>query len=255
MGPVQTKRAAFESPRGEDFMEMSHEPIRILIADDHPIFRVGLRKVLESQRDFRVVGEAADGAEAVKLAHQFQPDILLLDLDMPNGSGLETLRQLSAAPSAPRTILVAASIEKEETLAAIRLGARGVILKETPPGRLLDSVRSVMANRFWVGRDRVADLVQAIKALESDSKQPGDLERFGLTPRERQMVAAIVSGRTNKDIAREFSISKETVKRHLSNTFDKLGVSNRLELALFALHHQLVPENLGLRPSRSSVTP
>jgi two-component system nitrate/nitrite response regulator NarL len=234
-------------------MNKGSQSIRILIADDHPIFRVGLRTVLESQKDFQVVGEAADGAEAVKLALKLKPDIFLLDLEMPKASGLEVLRQLSASRSSCRTLLVATTIEKEHTLAAIQLGARGVVLKETIPKLLLDSIRWVLSERFWVGRDRVADLIHAIQAVETTSDEPDDFRRFGLTPRERQIIAAILGGYTNKDAAKEFSISQETVKRHLSSIFDKLGVSNRLELALFAIHHGLTVEKLGLGGAPPSV--
>jgi DNA-binding NarL/FixJ family response regulator len=237
----------------EDSMDMRRQSARILIADDHPIFRTGLRTMLESQKDFRVVGEAADGAEAVKLALRLKPDILLLDLNMPKVSGLEALRQLAASSLTCRTILVATVIEKEETLVATELGARGVVLKDMSAKLLINCIRSVMANQFWIGQDSISGLVQAIRALEPRSKEADVIQRLGLTPRERQMVAGILSGLTNKDIAQEFSISIETVKRHLSSIFDKVGVSNRLELALFAIHHHLGPEELALRPTGSSV--
>jgi two-component system nitrate/nitrite response regulator NarL len=218
------------------------------------MFRVGLRTVLESQKDFHVVGEAADGAEALKLVHHLKPDILLLDLAMPNVSGLEALHQLTVSTSTCRSILVAGVIEQEETLLAIQLGARGVVLKDMPAEFWITCIRCVMSNQFWIGRDGVADLVQAVRALESKFKDPKDIKRFGLTPRQHQLVAAILSGYSNKDIAQEFSISEETVKRHLSNIFDKLGVSNRLELALFAIHHRLSPIEIGLRPTASPVS-
>ncbi len=252
---VESKRPALKSPCREDSMDRKRQFVRILIADDHPIFRIGLRKVLEFQKDFRVVGEAANGAEAVKLANQLKPDVLLLDLDMPNVSGLEALRELRASSSACRTVLIAAAIEKEEILTAMKLGARGVLLKEQPAELLINCIRSLMSDQFWIGQDSASDLVEAIRALESRTEEISDIQRLGLTARERQIVAAILSGHTNKDIAQEFSISKETVKSHLSNIFDKLGVSNRLELALFAIHHQLGPEELGPRPGKSSVSP
>jgi two-component system nitrate/nitrite response regulator NarL len=226
--------------------------IRILIADDHPIFRTGLRAVLQAEKNILIVGEAGDGGEVVKLAERLKPDVLLLDLDMPNTSGLEALRQISLQRLPCRTILLGAAIDKDQILAAIQLGARGVMLKDTSAKLLVDGIRWVAANRFWFGRDRVSDLLQALQAVEVKEGGAPDLERFGLTARERQVIATILSGYTNKDIAQEFSISEETVKRHLSNVFDKLGVSNRLELALFAIHHKLGPEELAVRARDSS---
>lgn len=224
-------------------MGKGSQPIRILIADDHPIFRDGLRKLLESEQDFRVVGEAADGAEALKLAQQLQPDILLLDWAMPRVAGLEALRRLAHSTTPVRTILLTAAIERDQVLTAMQLGARGVVMKESATELLLKSIQAVMAGEYWVGRDSIGDLVQAVRTLEAGFHVAEERVRYGLTPRERDIVFAIVEGCTNKNIAERFSISQETVKRHLSNIFDKVGVSNRLELALFAIAHNLVPKS------------
>ena len=213
--------------------------IRILIADDHPIFRDGLRKLLEAESGFEVVGEAADGEEAVNLARRLKPDILLLDLAMPRYTGLDALKGLTELPSV-RTIVLTAALEKEEVLEVLQLGARGVVLKESTTQVLLKSVHGVMAGQYWVGRDSVASLVQALRDLTPSRSGDTKPKNFGLTPRELEIVAAIVAGYTNKDIAEKFSLSAQTVKHHLTNIFDKLGVSNRLELALFATSHRLV---------------
>lgn len=217
------------------------QPIRIVIADDHPIFRDGLRRLLESESDLKVIGEASDGLEAVKLARQLKPDILLLDLAMPRQPGLEALRELSSGPvSNPvRVILLTAAAEKKQIVEALQLGARGVVLKDSATQLLLKSIHTVMAGEYWVGRESVSNLVQYLRNLVQSSEGDARQKKFGLTPRELEIVSAVVAGYSNKEIAEYFKISEDTVKHHLSNIFDKLGVSTRLELALFAVNQGL----------------
>ena len=214
-------------------------PIRILIADDHLIFRAGLRRLLEAEPGFLVVGEATEGEETVRRVRELKPDILLLDLAMPGVPGLEALRQLDESASPVRTILLTAAIEKEELVKALQLGAWGVVMKESAIDLLFRSIRSVSAGEYWVGRERVADLVKTLRARvppAADSRK----KTFGLTPRELEITTTIAAGYSNKEIAQKFTISEDTVKHHLSNIFNKTGVSSRLELALFAVNHRLV---------------
>lgn len=214
---------------------------RIVIADDHPIFRDGLRRLLETEPDLKVIGEACDGAEAVKLVKQLKPDILLLDLAMPRHPGLEALREMSSASNqnAVRVILLTAAAEKNQIVEALQLGARGVVLKDSATQLLLKAIHTVMAGEYWVGRESVSNLVQYLRTLVQSSGEEARQKKFGLTPRELEIVSAVVAGYSNKETAEYFKISEDTVKHHLSNIFDKLGVSTRLELALFAVNQSL----------------
>jgi two-component system, NarL family, nitrate/nitrite response regulator NarL len=217
------------------------QQVRIVIADDHPIFRDGLRRLLEAEPDLKVLGEASDGAEAVKQARHLKPDILLLDLAMPRMPGLEALRDLSNSPgtSPVRVILLTAAAEKNQIVEALQLGARGVVLKDSATQLLLKCIHTVMAGEYWVGRESVSNLVQYLRSLMQSSNDEARKKKFGLTPRELEIVSAVVAGYSNKEIAEYFKISEDTVKHHLSNIFDKLGVSTRLELALFAVNQSL----------------
>ena len=215
--------------------------IRIVIADDHPIFRDGLRRLLEAEGNLKVLGEASDGAEAVKLVRKLKPDILLLDLAMPKHPGVEALRDLSSPGNASgiRVILLTAAAEKGQIVEALRLGARGVVLKDSATQLLLKAIQTVVAGEYWVGRESVSNLVQFLRTLMQSTHDQAGQKTFGLTPRELEIVSAVVAGFSNKEIAGYFKIAEDTVKHHLSNIFDKIGVSTRLELALFAVNQSL----------------
>jgi len=223
---------------------MSEQPeeIGVLIADDHPIFRAGLRKLLEAEPGFRVVGESADGEQTVRLARQLKPEILLLDIRMPKLSGLEVLRELKASENPVRTVVLATSMEKDQIVEALQLGARGIVLKHAASSVVFEGIRSVLAGRYWVCHESVTDLVQALLEIKPQPEIRSSSQKFGLTRREVEVIALIVGGYTNKDVAKKFGISEHTVKHHLTNIFDKLGVSNRLELALFSIDHHLADD-------------
>jgi two-component system nitrate/nitrite response regulator NarL len=218
---------------------MMNRTVRVVIADDYPIFLYGLLKLLETKPLLQVVGQAANEDEAVTLVRQLKPDLLLLDLAMTLQPDLEVLRSITNFSNSTRTILLTGSIDKTQTLEALQLGARGIVLKKSTTEILFKCISAVMAGQYWVGRDTIADLVHYLRGQLSSSKKETRKPNFGLTERELEIVSVIASGCTNRDIAEEFSISQQTVKHHISNIFDKTGVSNRLELALFAINHRL----------------
>ena len=213
------------------------QPVRLVIADDHPLLRDGLRRLLEAQPDHKVIGEASDGAEAVTLVRQLKPDILLLDLAMPKMSGMEALRELSTPANAlpVRVILLAAAIEKMQISEALQLGARGVVLLDSPTQVLLNAIQTVIAGEYWVLREPI--LKPCLRTLKREARRKVRQKKFGLTPRELEIVSAVVGADSGKEIAEYLKISEDEVKHHLSNIFDKLGVSTRLELALFAVNN------------------
>ncbi len=219
---------------------MAATVIKVLIADDHPVVRIGLRNMLQHENQIKVVAEAKDGVEALNMVRTLRPDILLLDLAMPKLPGMEALRELTGDTMQTRTIVLTGHVDKRQILEALQLGARGVVLKDAVVEHLSACIRAVMQGQYWLEGHPVQNLVQVLRDLAAQTAPP-PRKTFGLTARELEVVTLITEGSTNKHIAQSFGISEETVKRHLTNIFNKLGVGNRLELALFALNHNLLP--------------
>jgi two-component system, NarL family, nitrate/nitrite response regulator NarL len=209
--------------------------VRIVIADDHPIMRDGLRRLLAEEPDFLVVGEACDGHEAAERVAALQPDLLLLDLLMPGASYVDVLQAISVTASATRSLLLTASIEPDEVVKALGAGARGIVLKNAASVLLMKAIRTVHAGEYWVAREDIGSLVGTFRGQAVPPPQ-----QFGLTRRELEIVMTVATGSTNREIAQRFSLSEETVKHHLTKIFSKVGVANRVELALFAINEQLV---------------
>src|SRR6202171_3648131 len=211
--------------------------VRIVIADDHPIVRDGLKKLLLLEDDFEIVGEAGDGREVLSKVQEVDPDVLLLDLRMPNLDGLAALQALQQTNKRTRVIILTASEDKNEFVQALKLGCSGIVLKQTAPELIVKSIRKVHGGEIWLDSHTTAAVMRQFAAPgEIGSGSGKSRERSPLSQREREIVQLVAQGYKNKEMAEKMFISEQTVKNHLHNIFDKLGVSDRLELALYAIH-------------------
>ena len=223
--------------------EKKKATVRIVIADDHPIVRDGLKKLLLLEDDFEIVGEAGDGREVLEKVQALDPDVLLLDLRMPNLDGLSALQALQQTNKRTRVIILTASEDKNEFVQAMKLGCSGIVLKQTAPDLIVKSIRKVNSGEIWLDSHTTAAVMRQFSTgQESSGGQASggkSRERSPLSAREREIVALVAQGYKNKEMAEKMFISEQTVKNHLHNIFDKLGVSDRLELALYAIHKGL----------------
>jgi len=217
----------------------STQAIRIAIADQQPIFRHGLRRLLETDPRLVIVGETHD-ATAGAAIREWCPDILLLGLNASGRRALETLREVAAqCDGSVRIIVLADRLGAHDLADALHTGIRGVLPKDSAPDELFSSIHAVMAGQLWVGRAPTATIDAGLKKLQATRRQ---LKAFGLTFREIEIVKAVMAGGSTKDIAERSSISENTVKSHLRHIFNKMGVSNRVELVQFAAHHRLLDQ-------------
>ena len=220
-------------------MLSSKQAIRTLVADDHAIFRDGLRKLLSSTDDIAIIGEASNGADCIKMLAKLKPDILLLDLRMPDKDGLAVLEEVNFDSLPTRVIVLTAAEDDRDVIRAMRLGARGVVLKQSATDLLVKSIYRVHAGEIWLDNRITAEVM---KAFAKSSDNGPRREKPLLSNREKQIVQLVAQGYRNKEMGEKLFISEQTVKNHLHNIFDKLGVSDRLELALYAIHHRLVEQ-------------
>jgi DNA-binding NarL/FixJ family response regulator len=211
-------------------------PIRVALLDDHTLFRDGLRRLLDTEPDIDMVAEARSGAEIFPLLEREKPDLLLLDLNLQNESGLDLLPRLLEQFPDLKVLVLTASIDQEDRVNSIKLGARGVVLKYAAAENLIKSIRKVADGEMWVDHETTKKLFEELADRGGPkAESPLDL----LTDREREVTALVGEGLRNKEIADRLFISERTVKTHISNIFQKLDLSDRLELALFAINQGL----------------
>jgi DNA-binding NarL/FixJ family response regulator len=207
--------------------------------DSGALFRQALRSLLETDPEFLVVGEAADGVNAMRLATALQPDILLLNWIIPPAAGEIMQGPLDGAARQTRVIVLTADIQQSTILNALKCGARGIVMKASGYADLFGAIRCVVSGKYWVGRESLADLVDVLRRGNATGEGAAkSSSMLGLTRRERDVVSAVLDACTNKDIAARYAISEKTVKHHLTHIFEKVGVSSRLELAMFAQAHE-----------------
>jgi DNA-binding NarL/FixJ family response regulator len=223
----------------------SAQPIRLLIADGHPIVLEGLRSVLGHLPNLQVVGEASDGMEAIEKTVSLDPDIVLMELKLPRVDGLTVLRSIQARAGRSKVILFSSSENKEEFVEAMKLGCSGILSKDSSVTLIEKSIQKVYAGEIWLDSNTTAAVIRQFASptdfppVHGTSNGKTTRERAQLSQREREIIILIAQGYKNKEIAEKMFITEQTVKNHLHNVFDKLGVSDRLELALYAIHNSL----------------
>jgi DNA-binding NarL/FixJ family response regulator len=220
---------------------MTTSSVRIFLLDDNTIFRESLAAFLGKHKDFDVVGHSASAAEARPLLSKHKPDILLMEVKLPGQSGLDLLREMSMLSPQCKTVALSSSEASQDVVESMRLGAKGFLLKGAPADLFVKCVRKVHSGEIWLnGRGTEA----VLGALGTHSAAPAAAAKTDLSPRELEVIQLVIQGYKNRDIANKLFISEKTVKNHLSAIFNKLGVSDRLELTLFVFEKRLFSPNM-----------
>jgi DNA-binding NarL/FixJ family response regulator len=217
--------------------------IRVVVADDHPVVREGLSAIVDAEDDILVVGEAWDGNEAVRLAHELRPDVVLMDLKMPNTDGVEAIERIRAEVAGTYVLILTTYADDDSILAGIRAGARGYLLKDAPPDELVRAIRIVARGESLLEPIVAAKVLDKLSALMTDGNPDamGDsTHTSSLTPREKEILTLLASGARNKDIADALFISERTVKAHITSLMQKLDANTRTEAVAKAIKRGLI---------------
>ena len=218
-------------------MNNDDQPIRVLLVDDHSLFRSGIRSLLQRHDDFAVVGEAADGVEGIKRCKQLKPDVVLLDLHMPGMSGVETLHLMQQDNPEMAVIMLTVSEESEDLALAMRAGAQGYLIKNIETEYLLRAIRRAHAGEIVVAEALTGKLVAQMQSVQPVERTLSGIDT--LTPRERDILDCLALGESNKFIARKLDLAESTVKIHVQNVLKKLKLSSRVQAAVFAVEHRM----------------
>jgi two-component system response regulator DegU len=211
--------------------------IKILIADDHPLFRQGIKQILELEKDITVIAQASNGSEAIQLAMEHKPDVILMDINMPGTGGLQAIEEIKAENIESRIIVLTIHEDREYLIKTLQMGAEGYVLKDAEPSVLIDAIRSVYLGQSYIQPTMTKELVREFNRLTLQAREKRGENR--LTAREREVLMLIAEGMINKEIASKLYISEKTVKNHVSNIFKKLNVSDRTQAAIYAIKHNI----------------
>ena len=218
-----------------------NRPIRVLLVDDHTLFRSGIKALLQRQEDFEVVGEAGDGLEGLKRAKSLQPDVVLLDLHMPGIGGREAVKLLSEEVPACNVLLLTVSEDAEDLIETIRAGARGYLLKNIETDFLLNAIRSAARGESVVSPQMTGKLMMGVRMGKEGVAQEDDREK--LSPREKDIIALLAKGVSNKEMAHTLNVAESTIKIHVQNILKKLHLTSRVQAAVYAVEHGLVQKD------------
>lgn len=224
-------------PASEVDEPTSPDVIRILVADDHVLFRNSLRVLLDARPDFHVIGETGDDATILRMAREQGPDILLLNWEMSRRNGMKILRELAASGLSACILLIAVTSDTADVARAIQLGVKGILSSETTEESLCEAIHKVLKGQYILGQAAVSSLVATATGPRPTTAFQSAKRKFGITRREFDVISEVVAGYSTAEISARLSLSSNTLKHHMSHIFDKLGVSNRLELVLFSVHH------------------
>jgi len=216
------------------------KPIRVLIVDDHTLFRSGIKALLQRQKGFEVVGEAGDGLEGVKRAKTLKPDVVLLDIHMPGISGREAVQLIAEEVPEARVVMLTVSEDAEDLVDTLRAGARGYLLKNIETDYLVDAIQRAAQGESVMSAQMTGKLVQEIRSLPKGGQPaPQEGERERLSPREKEIITLLAKGASNKEMARVLNVAESTVKIHVQNILKKLNLSSRVQAAVYAVEHGL----------------